>query len=145
MPFTAVTFTGVLATTTYSTNALLPALYGVQVESHTTTIPNPSYTLRSTPTLADSRLTLFFSTKAWLENVTFQMNTMSKEEQNMKLGGHIALLKLSSSRVAEFCASSAMQVRAFPNHHAPPTRLPILVPEGTAIPLTVYVIHVTRD
>ena len=48
--------------------------------------------------------------QAWLENVTFQMNTMSKEEQNRKLGGHIALLKLSSSRVAEFCASSAMQV-----------------------------------
>jgi alkylation response protein AidB-like acyl-CoA dehydrogenase len=38
------------------------------------------------------------------------MNTMSKEEQNKKLGGHIALLKLSSSRVAEFCASNAMQV-----------------------------------
>ena len=48
--------------------------------------------------------------QAWLENVTFQMNTMSKEEQNRKLGGHIALLKLSSSRVAEFCASNAMQV-----------------------------------
>ena len=48
--------------------------------------------------------------QAWLENITFQMNTMSKEEQNRKLGGHIALLKLSSSRVAEFCASSAMQV-----------------------------------
>ena len=48
--------------------------------------------------------------QAWLENVTFQMNTMSKDEQNRKLGGHIALLKLSSSRVAEFCASTAMQV-----------------------------------
>lgn len=48
--------------------------------------------------------------QAWLENITFQMNTMSKEEQNRKLGGHIALLKLSSSRVAEFCASNAMQV-----------------------------------
>jgi hypothetical protein len=43
-------------TTTYSTYALLPAFYGVQVESHTTTteLPNPGYTLRSTPTLADS-------------------------------------------------------------------------------------------
>ena len=48
--------------------------------------------------------------QAWLENITFQMNTMSKDEQNRKLGGHIALLKLSSSRVAEFCASNAMQV-----------------------------------
>ena len=47
---------------------------------------------------------------AWIESITFQMNTMSKEEQNRKLGGHIALLKLASSRTAEFCASTAMQV-----------------------------------
>jgi hypothetical protein len=36
---------------TYSTNALLPAFYGVQSESHTTTVlPNPGYTLRSNGT-----------------------------------------------------------------------------------------------
>lgn len=50
------------------------------------------------------------SLHAWLENITFQMNTMKKSEQNVKLGGHIAMLKLASSRTAEFCASSAMQV-----------------------------------
>ena len=42
-------------------------------------------------------------------------------------------------------SNAAREVRAFPNHHIPPLRLPILVPEGTAVPLTVYVIHVTRD
>merc|ERR1712007_276464 len=38
------------------------------------------------------------------------MNTMSKEEQNLKLGGHIALLKVQASKTAEFCASTALQV-----------------------------------
>jgi predicted Zn-dependent peptidase len=38
-----------------------------------------------------------------------------------------------------------VKVRNFPSHHVPPSRLRILVPEGTAIPLTVYVIHITRD
>mmetsp|Transcript_9636 Transcript_9636/g.19983 ORF Transcript_9636/g.19983 Transcript_9636/m.19983 type:complete len:464 (-) Transcript_9636:544-1935(-) len=46
----------------------------------------------------------------WLENITFQMNTMSREEQNLKLGGHIALLKVQSSKTAEFCATTALQV-----------------------------------
>jgi len=50
------------------------------------------------------------ATHAWLENITFQMNTMSKEEQNQRLGGHIALLKVQSSKVAEFCAREALQV-----------------------------------
>merc|ERR1719327_2188552 len=50
------------------------------------------------------------ATHAWLENITFQMNTMSKEEQNKRLGGHIALLKLQSSKTAEFCAREALQV-----------------------------------
>jgi hypothetical protein len=35
---------------------------------------------------------------------------MSVEEQNMKLGGHIALLKVQSSKTAEFCATTALQV-----------------------------------
>jgi len=50
------------------------------------------------------------ATHAWLENITFQMNTMSKEEQNQRLGGHIALLKVQSSKAAEFCAREALQV-----------------------------------
>merc|ERR1719171_2113637 len=50
------------------------------------------------------------STHAWLENITFQMNSMSKEEQNARLGGHIALLKVQSSKAAEFCAREALQV-----------------------------------
>merc|ERR1719191_1659102 len=50
------------------------------------------------------------ATQAWVENITFQMNTMSKEEQNARLGGHIALLKLQSSKAAEFCAREALQV-----------------------------------
>jgi hypothetical protein len=29
---------------------------------------------------------------AWLENITFQMNTMSKEEQNRKLGGVVQVV-----------------------------------------------------
>merc|ERR1719355_431442 len=50
------------------------------------------------------------ATHAWLENITFQMNTMSKEEQNARLGGHIALLKVQASKTAEFCAREALQV-----------------------------------
>merc|ERR1719327_1963021 len=50
------------------------------------------------------------ATTAWLENITMQMNTMSKEEQNKRLGGHIALLKVQSSKAAEFCAREALQV-----------------------------------
>jgi alkylation response protein AidB-like acyl-CoA dehydrogenase len=50
------------------------------------------------------------ATQAWLENITFQFNTMSKEEQNQRLGGHIALLKVQSSKAAEFCAREALQV-----------------------------------
>merc|ERR1719191_1031580 len=49
------------------------------------------------------------ATHAWVENITFQMNTMSKDEQNKRLGGHIALLKLQASKTAEFCAREALQ------------------------------------
>merc|ERR1719343_549837 len=49
------------------------------------------------------------ATQAWLENIAFQMNTMNKEEQNMRLGGHIALLKNQASKTAEFCAREALQ------------------------------------
>jgi len=48
--------------------------------------------------------------QAWIESTTFQLQIMSKEEQNQKLGGHIALLKLNATRVCQFCASEATQV-----------------------------------
>merc|ERR1711904_426753 len=50
------------------------------------------------------------ATHSWLENITYQMNTMSKDEQNQRLGGHIALLKVQTSKTAEFCAREALQV-----------------------------------
>jgi len=50
------------------------------------------------------------SAQNWLENITHQMCTMDKKEQNQKLGGHIALLKLHAGRVMEYCASQTLQV-----------------------------------
>jgi len=47
---------------------------------------------------------------AWIESITYQMNTMSREEQNAKLGGIVALCKVQVSKGAEFCAREAMQV-----------------------------------
>merc|ERR1712100_141107 len=47
---------------------------------------------------------------AWIESITYQMNTMSREEQNAKLGGIIALCKVQVSKAAEFCAREALQV-----------------------------------
>merc|ERR1712025_423278 len=38
------------------------------------------------------------ATHALCEHITYQMNTMSKEEQNQRLGGHIALFKLQATR-----------------------------------------------
>merc|ERR1719356_1166759 len=35
---------------------------------------------------------------------------MSKDEQNARLGGYIALLKVQSSKTAEICAREALQV-----------------------------------
>lgn len=48
--------------------------------------------------------------QAWLEQITYQLTTMSKEEQNLKLGGHIALLKVQATKLCEFCAREAMQI-----------------------------------
>jgi alkylation response protein AidB-like acyl-CoA dehydrogenase len=50
------------------------------------------------------------ATHAWFENIAFQMNTMTQEEQNMRLGGHIALFKNQASKSAEFCAREALQI-----------------------------------
>merc|ERR1711924_108032 len=45
-----------------------------------------------------------------LENITYQMNTMSKDEQNQKLGGHIALLKVQCSKTCKYVAREAVQI-----------------------------------
>merc|ERR1712224_547200 len=50
------------------------------------------------------------ATHALCEHITYQMNTMNKEEQNQRLGGHIALLKLQATKTVEFCAREALQV-----------------------------------
>jgi alkylation response protein AidB-like acyl-CoA dehydrogenase len=50
------------------------------------------------------------ATYANLETITAMMKAMSREEQNAKLGGHIALLKVQSTKSLEFCAREAMQV-----------------------------------
>lgn len=50
------------------------------------------------------------SLQAWLEFLTYQMCTMSKKEQDRCLGGHLALLKVHSTKLCEFCAREAMQI-----------------------------------
>merc|ERR1711972_502548 len=50
------------------------------------------------------------STHAWLENVTYQLNTMNKMEATYKLGGVTALLKVQSTKVFEYCAREAAQI-----------------------------------
>ena len=35
-----------------------------------------------------------------LESLTYQMNTMTKEEQNLKLGGDTAMLKVQATKVS---------------------------------------------
>jgi len=46
----------------------------------------------------------------FLENITYQMTTMTKDEQNQKLGGHIALLKVQCSKSLEYVAREAVQI-----------------------------------
>jgi len=50
------------------------------------------------------------ATQNWLENVTFQMSSMSKAEQAKRLAGPIALLKAQSTQTFEFCAREAAQI-----------------------------------
>jgi len=49
-------------------------------------------------------------THAQLENVTYQMCTMSHDEARRKLGGPIALLKAQSTQTFELCAREASQI-----------------------------------
>jgi len=50
------------------------------------------------------------SLQAMLELVTYQMCTMGKDEQNIKLGGSTALLKVHSTKILEYCAREAAQI-----------------------------------
>eukprot|EP00928_Gymnodinium_smaydae_P022536 TRINITY_DN18894_c2_g1_i1.p1 TRINITY_DN18894_c2_g1~~TRINITY_DN18894_c2_g1_i1.p1 ORF type:complete len:462 (-),score=104.56 TRINITY_DN18894_c2_g1_i1:70-1455(-) len=50
------------------------------------------------------------SAQNWLENLTYQLKMMSKDEQNVHLGGHIALLKLHTTKSCEYCAREALQI-----------------------------------
>jgi alkylation response protein AidB-like acyl-CoA dehydrogenase len=50
------------------------------------------------------------ATHNWLEWCTYQMNTMSKAEAGLKLGGHTALLKVQATKVFEYCARESAQV-----------------------------------
>lgn len=50
------------------------------------------------------------ATQYWLENITYQMCTMSHLEANQKLGGPMALLKVQATQVLEFCAREAVQI-----------------------------------
>jgi len=50
------------------------------------------------------------ATHCWIEWVVYQMDTMSKMEANLKLGGHTALLKVQSTKVFEYCARESAQI-----------------------------------
>lgn len=50
------------------------------------------------------------ATHNWLENITYQMNTMGHVEANLKLGGQTALCKVQCTKVFEYCAREAAQV-----------------------------------
>jgi alkylation response protein AidB-like acyl-CoA dehydrogenase len=47
---------------------------------------------------------------AWLELVTYQMNQLPFEEQQKKLSGPIALLKVEATTTFEYCTREAVQV-----------------------------------
>jgi len=50
------------------------------------------------------------STHAYLENITYQLGTLSPKEQRARLGGPIALLKAQATRTFELCAREAAQI-----------------------------------
>lgn len=50
------------------------------------------------------------ATHAWLEHVTYQMQTMTKLEATYKLGGSTALLKVQCTKVFEYCSREAAQI-----------------------------------
>merc|ERR1711862_239990 len=50
------------------------------------------------------------ATHAWLENIVYQMDTMSYQEQQVRLGGPIPLLKAQTTITFEYCAREAAQI-----------------------------------
>ncbi|KAI9226968.1 MAG: putative acyl-CoA dehydrogenase [Piptocephalis tieghemiana] len=50
------------------------------------------------------------ATHSWMESILYQATRMSQQEQMLKLGGPIALLKVQSTQVFEFCAREASQI-----------------------------------
>jgi len=53
---------------------------------------------------------LIESSHAWLEALTYQLQTMHPMEATMKLGGSTALLKVQCTKVFEYCAREAAQI-----------------------------------
>lgn len=50
------------------------------------------------------------SCSTWVESMTYQMNVMTKKQQNEVLGGQIALMKVHCTKTMEFCAREAAQI-----------------------------------
>lgn len=50
------------------------------------------------------------ATHAWLEWITYQLNTMTQMEAALKLGGQTALCKVQCTKVMEYCAREAAQI-----------------------------------
>jgi len=50
------------------------------------------------------------SSWSWLEVITYQLNTTSKDASNKKLAGPIALLKAQATKTFEYCAREAAQI-----------------------------------
>jgi alkylation response protein AidB-like acyl-CoA dehydrogenase len=46
----------------------------------------------------------------WLYDITFQLKTMPKEDQLLRLGGPTALLKAHVTKLFEYCAREASQI-----------------------------------
>jgi len=50
------------------------------------------------------------ATHAWLETLAYNIDTMTKMESDMKLGGATALAKVQCTKVFEYCAREAAQI-----------------------------------
>ncbi|KAJ8327478.1 hypothetical protein QVD99_007984 [Batrachochytrium dendrobatidis] len=50
------------------------------------------------------------ATHAWMESLLYQTKCMPEDQQMLKLGGPIALLKVQSTQTMEFCAREAAQI-----------------------------------
>ena len=50
------------------------------------------------------------ATHAWLEHLTFQRHVMSEEEFNESMGSQVALCKVQSTKMLEYCAREAAQI-----------------------------------